>query len=71
MLTCLYIILTGLEYYLMRLDDELWMRKAGEKEDELGTILWCSPDSRRFNVDTEMRIYVTDGELTRAPAPKR
>jgi hypothetical protein len=43
----------------MRLDDELWMRKASEKEDELGSILWSGPYSRRFSVDTKMRILVT------------
>ena len=55
----------------MRLDDELWMRKAGEKEDELGTILWCGADSRSFSIDTKMRILVKGGELTRAPAPQQ
>jgi len=45
----------------MRLDNELWMRKAAEKEDELGTILWSGPDSRRFSVDTKMRVLVTGG----------
>ena len=32
------------------------MWKAAEKEDELGIILWCGPDSRRFSVDAKIRI---------------
>ena len=46
----------------MRLDNELWMRKATEKEDELCTILWSGPDSRRFSIDNKMRILVTGGD---------
>ena len=46
----------------MRLDNELGMQKAAEKEDELGTILWSGPDSRRFSVDNKMRLLVTGGD---------
>ena len=43
----------------MRLDNELWMRKAAEQEDEFGAILWSGPDARRSSFDTKMRILVT------------